>query len=311
MNSLLITAALLLAKALSYPCVETVAPPLPSKIPFVITAFGESDLILYIGTNQGLITHDKYSHKIDFLTEKNSSLPSNHITSIICSWDGKAYIGTQNGILLWDKTSYRRIASENSNLPDNHITALAIDQDDHLWVGTHTEGLLKSIDDSNQSFKAQPIEFNNEDIFSIAFDKSGVAWVAFQKGGIACLQNGDWQIHVSTVPVENIELQFPGRFILHTALSGTYISEGSTFRKILNDSTYQNISCLYFNSKYKRLAACNENGIYVFKFNEPLKEPVFISYSSFIGNLSSFCHTKKSKQIAQAILDAFNGSKKD
>ncbi len=305
MKSLIITFALLLLTSIPLLSLEDTILSFPVKKTFAITAFDENDLILYIGTNYGLITVNKYNHKINYLTEKKSLLPSDQVTSIACTRDDKVYIGTPNGILVRDKTGYHPFTSENSNLPDQHITALAIDPADHLWIGTKNDGLLISTDASNQYFVTQPIEFNNESIYSITFDRLGCAWVVFQQGGLACLSNGQWYTYPASQPIENITIKNSGKFLLHTPQC-TYLSEGTSFKKIPIESIEANITCAYYDPKYSKPLICYDDGIYVIDTVHHISIPEIIPYLTLVHSINDYCHTKKTKPIGQAILDAFN-----
>jgi len=253
--------------------------------PSVITAFGECDKFFYIGTNDGLIRQNKSNGNKIILTPKNSSLPSNHITSIACGRNGHAYIGTDKGMLLWDNYSFILVTTENSGLPDNHITALAVDHNDDLWIGTYGEGLVKAIGNPIKAFNTLPIKFNNESIYSITVDPSGCLWVSFLKGGNACLYDGEWHIFPSDTSIENIKKGTSSPFLLNTPDACIYVLDGTSAKKLPIDLPCQEKTCVYYDSKSSRMFLCYEDGVLVLNPRNPFLIPEIISYCSFLDSL--------------------------
>src|SRR4030095_2013687 len=254
--------------------------------PSVITAFAENDKFIYIGTNDGLIIITKKNGKKQILTNKKSSLPSNHITSIACTLSGHAYIGTDKGMLFWDNYGFIPITTENSQLPDNHISALAVDHNDVLWIGTASEGLVKAIGYPVKAFKTQPIEFNNESIYSISVDPSGCLWVSFLQGGYGCLYNGEWHIYPSDQSIENMKRGTIRPFLLNTPEACVYVVDGTSAKKLPVDIPCQKKTCVYFDSKYARMFLCYEDGVLVLNPQNPFMIPGLMSYCAFLETLN-------------------------
>lgn len=111
----------------------------------VETAICANDKYIWIGTNLGLIRHNIRTGKEWMLTEENSNLPSNVITCIVCLSDGQTYIGTTNGILIWDNYAFLVINTENSELPENYIREMFLDQQENIWILTKDCRMLKGI----------------------------------------------------------------------------------------------------------------------------------------------------------------------
>ncbi len=256
----------------------------------MITAIGECDNFIWIGTNQGVYKINKRNGKSVHLTKKNSQLPHNYITSIACAENGQTYIGTINGILMWDNSTFFQITTENSNIPDNCVTALAIDRDGNLWIGTYGEGLVKSTGNSIKPFSVHPIEYNNEKIYSITFDQQGNTWVEFFNNKVACFRNGQWQTYESIQSLDLNQFPAPGKFILNTPDEGTYLFEDSSFKDITPASTSGEKTCGYFNVKYSRLVICCKDGVYIFNPNNPFDVPekiTVLEYLESFGNAGS------------------------
>jgi len=72
----------------------------------------------------------------------NSDLPGNSVTKIVVSGNGRKYVGTTEGLAVFDDVNAMTIYTrENSGLPDNNISAMDIDNDGNLWIGTESGGL--------------------------------------------------------------------------------------------------------------------------------------------------------------------------
>ncbi len=273
----------------------TVAIPFENNL--MITAIGESDHYIWVGTNEGLYKINKNNGVRSHFTNKNSRLPHNYVTSIACTKDGKTYIGTMNGILMWDNYAFLLITSENSSIPDNHITALAVDRDDNLWIGTYGDGLLKSTGDAIKPFRTQPIEFNDEKIYSIAFDQLGNVWVAFYDSRISCLRNGKWDTYASIHSVDKIQPGITGRFIVNSPDPGTYMCEDGSFRNLRIDSLCSESTYGYFNSEYSRFVICSKDEVDVLDWNYPKNATVKFSIYEFLESLSPNFQKGKRKAI--------------
>ncbi|MEO6133232.1 MAG: hypothetical protein ABIQ02_15425 [Saprospiraceae bacterium] len=111
----------------------------------------------WIGTNQGVYMINTNKGKGRFLTTKNSRLPDNYVTTIICYPDGQTLIGTHKGILLWDNFSFYIVNSENSRLPENDIENLCF-AEGGLLIKTKHCGILKAIGECIQVFSMKPIK---------------------------------------------------------------------------------------------------------------------------------------------------------
>jgi Two component regulator propeller len=264
---------------------------LPAAIPLnnnmMITAIGESDHYVWVGTNEGLFKINKKNGKRSHFTNQNSRLPHNYVTSIACARDGKTYIGTINGILMWDNYAFLVISTENSSFPSDIITALAIDRDDHLWIGTYGDGLIKSTGEDIKPFRTQPIEFNDENIYSIAFDPQGNVWVEFFNSRMACLRNGKWDTYASIHDMDTIVPGVAGRFIVNSPDQGTYLCNNSSFKNVRIDSLCRENTYGYFNFKYSRFVVCYKDEVDVLDLNNPLNDPLKFSIYEFLESLST------------------------
>ncbi len=248
----------------------------------MITAIGECDNYIWIGTNHGVYKINKRNGKRYHYTKKKSQLPDDYITSIACAPDGQTYIGTFKGILMWNNSGFVVINTENSNIPSNYITALAIDRENNLWIGTYGDGLVKSTGDPIKPFRMQPVEYNNEKIYAISFDQSNNVWVTFYDGKLACLRQDQWHTYSSIKSVEKLQPELAGRFLLNTPDQGNYLCNGSLIKNYVIDSCFSERTCSYFSIKYSRFIICYKDGVDVVDWNDSFHSYEKLSVSKFI-----------------------------
>ncbi len=108
------------------------------------TAIGQTEKYTWVGTIQGLYRINNQTGRTYFFTEKNSNLPANMVTSIVCYPDGQTLISTHKGILIWDNYTFILITTENSGLPENDILKMTLDHEG-LFIKTKHHGMLKAI----------------------------------------------------------------------------------------------------------------------------------------------------------------------
>ena len=69
-------------------------------------------------------------------TETNSSLPNNHVLSILIDSENNKWIGTVNGLARLNDENWKIYNTQNSGIPSDYISALAEDNSGNIWVGT-------------------------------------------------------------------------------------------------------------------------------------------------------------------------------
>ena len=89
-----------------------------------ITATAETEDSWWIGTGKGVYRIKKKNQKVIHYHSQNMSWPSNNVTSMCTSPDGQVYIGTDKGIIRYDRFSFLLINTENSRLNSDNVTAL-------------------------------------------------------------------------------------------------------------------------------------------------------------------------------------------
>lgn len=119
-----------------------------------------------------------------------AGLNAEMITAIFRDRTGFQWIGTRQGLYLFDGTSYRRFEhrpDEPESLPDNSIRTIFEDPQGRLWLGTNTRGLAL-LDRARWTFRSWRHDPNDErslshdSVNAIASAGDGTLWIATQRG---------------------------------------------------------------------------------------------------------------------------------
>ncbi|MBC8051498.1 MAG: response regulator [Sphingobacteriaceae bacterium] len=153
---------------------------------------------LYLGTTgSGLTIFDIKSGRCrHFVNNPNNpkSISNNYITGMSFEKSGKVWIGTQNGVSVFDQrtetfTSYFPDPLIKSTLAANTVSSIYNDENGILWVGTYGTGLNKY--DKNLPFfdlyKSNLFDVNTlskDAITSLADNRDGSVWVGTEGGGL-------------------------------------------------------------------------------------------------------------------------------
>ena len=117
-------------------------------------------------------------------------LSSSNVTGFAQTPDGLLWIGTTDGLNLYDGytfTTYRNEPGNPHSLSDNSITTLLVDHQGELWIGTENSGLNKYNAETDNFTRYQrdlydPETISNNYITSIAEDANHRVWVGTMMG---------------------------------------------------------------------------------------------------------------------------------
>lgn len=123
--------------------------------------------------------------------EDDSSISDNSITAIHKDNDGNLWVGTQNGLNLWQPETKKFIrfyhsSSDTTTLSHNGINALYTSKDGTLWLGTN--GGLNKLNNDRKTFSRYENDPNNLKslsrgmVTSIAEDSQNRIWVGTESG---------------------------------------------------------------------------------------------------------------------------------
>ena len=165
--------------------------------------FEDSYNNIWIGTGaiskrgQGLykydIDHNKW-HYYTYDSHDPHSISSNRITSFCETRDGAMWIGTDNGLNLYQKASdnfYRYIHSNNrkKSIPFNYIDSIYQSRSGILWFTFHLDGICKAFINHNL-FHNYPYLTNGKNdlprnlVYELYPDRSGYIWVGTADNGL-------------------------------------------------------------------------------------------------------------------------------
>jgi ligand-binding sensor domain-containing protein len=128
--------------------------------------------------------------------DKKINLSFQFIDSISKSKDGIYFIGTGNGVLFYDPTSFRKITShEGLPIPNNWtrgILDLKLDRNGHLWAASGWDGIYKLsdeiiLDHFNTENSNIPINYTQQ----MEFANDGSVWFVHAQGGVSRYANGE------------------------------------------------------------------------------------------------------------------------
>lgn len=135
---------------------------------------------LLIGTNKGLSLYDLQTKKCINYHVQNG-LIDERITSLLLEHDEKIWIGSTNGLMLFDGKTFTFYAI-GQEMNANLIRSLLVDYEDNIWIGTHN-GLFKYRDDSFNSFD-KITGPGNASIYQIFRDSRKDLWICSDNNGV-------------------------------------------------------------------------------------------------------------------------------
>lgn len=175
------------------------------EIPFisVITAMAE-DLngTIWIGTGgQGILRYLREEDRfIRYLIHDDPSSPSNHINTLSPGPDGRLWIGTNEGLAVWDPgkdliTLYRHQPADPFSIPRGRVLQLAHSADGMVWMEMVTGSIqlsdgLVCFDPSSEHFftfrkdPRDPNSLSSNVINDLFADQNGILWIGTMDGGV-------------------------------------------------------------------------------------------------------------------------------
>jgi ligand-binding sensor domain-containing protein len=121
----------------------------------------------------------------------STNLPENKITSLIIDKNNNKWIGSQEGLILFDGDNGKTLTTKNSKLPSDKILSI-LELENTIWIGTAL-GLLQ-IDE--KKWKVSNTENSNspsDKIRKIVKDYNGNIWLATEKG-LAKYNGKNWTV---------------------------------------------------------------------------------------------------------------------
>lgn len=133
--------------------------------------------------------------------KSNSSIPSDFIFSIAIDNENKKWIGTNNGLAIYDDSKWEIYNSSNSSLPSDFIFFIYIDSKNNKWIGTGyaliigSKGGLVKYDGSKWFVYDVKSGLPTNFVTCAAEDKSGNLWFGTWSGGLIKFDGSKWIIY--------------------------------------------------------------------------------------------------------------------
>ncbi len=152
----------------------------------VLSLLIDSENLLYLATEEGFSCFRMEGNKIRKLKSFSRPQGLNDVgATTITKFDGKIWIGTNNGINVYDGTKLTRF-EYNYRLPDLKISSLLVDSHNNLWIGT-SGGYGKFTGDNLFTMSEDDGLIHNE-IQTIIEDSKGRIWIG-TFGGLVRLED--------------------------------------------------------------------------------------------------------------------------
>lgn len=151
------------------------------------------------------------------------SIMNTNVNVVTSGSNGSMWIGTSNGLCLFDGNSSREYNNRNSCLKSNYIESLLYDSErNELWVGTHNG--LYIMDCSTQTLEQIEIEgiFNVFDI-KYSIDRQSV-WIVNVNWTIVCVRLSDRSVR-ARIRIKDYE-DIPYTFVAMEEISDGHILVG-------------------------------------------------------------------------------------
>ena len=142
--------------------------------------------LIYFGIALALLSGKSFCQTLPFQDyTTRDGLPSNHITALRQDSRGYLWIGTDNGLSMYDGTEFKNFTTADG-LSNLYITDI-IESRTHpgtFWIGTIAGGLVRM---SNGRFSIFHVGDNN--IGSLYEDVRGVVWISAGKGNFRVIND--------------------------------------------------------------------------------------------------------------------------
>lgn len=120
---------------------------------------------------------------IQVFKTNNSSLTSNDITGLDYDSQGNVWIGTVNGISVYNDGNWSTYTSSNSNLINNDIQAIMVSPQGNVWAGT--SGGASYYDGSSwTNLTTSNSGISSNSIRSLGYDEQGNIWLGTSGSGV-------------------------------------------------------------------------------------------------------------------------------
>jgi ligand-binding sensor domain-containing protein/signal transduction histidine kinase/DNA-binding NarL/FixJ family response regulator len=194
----------------------------------------------------------------------NRRLPHNNVSTICPDGRGNLWIGTQEGLSIYDPASgrssiFRHESGDNSSLSQNYIFSIFKDADGSMWVGTYFGGInlafAHSTNFTTYHSSPSPSGISNDVISCFAEDRRHNLWIGTDGGGLdyfdrsnagftvlAHNESDKGTIHSNLI--KSIYVDGDQNIWVGTHGGGLNIGQGKRFRQVFKDTLVTEVESL-------------------------------------------------------------------
>lgn len=123
----------------------------------------------------------------------NSDLPFNTVRVVQLDSAQNIWVGTDNGLAMFDRTNWTIYNTGNSDIPSNSIKSINVDYNGDLWVGTFDDGAAKFDGTNWTTLNISNSGLPDNYVKAIAFDVNNNPWFG-TTGGCAYFDGTNWTV---------------------------------------------------------------------------------------------------------------------
>jgi ligand-binding sensor domain-containing protein/signal transduction histidine kinase/DNA-binding response OmpR family regulator len=194
----------------------------------------------------------------------NAGLPRNDVSVIYPAADGHLWIGTSEGLSIYDPVSgrssiFQHDFGESSSLSQNTICSIFKDDEGSIWVGTYYGGANVSYSHSThfRLYHGDPNRpsISNDVVSCFATDSMHNLWIGTDGGGLDYFDRRSSKFisfqHSETDPnsiadhvVKSLCIDRDGNIWIGTHAGGLNLKQGNRFLRVLKDSLVTEVESL-------------------------------------------------------------------
>ena len=139
-------------------------------------------------------------------------LPANAITALAEDDDGRLWVGTDAGLILWQNGQLLPLKA-SAAFKDQRITALFKDRQGQMWVGVKGAGTFHFVDNTFVPLAGDSMEELLKDPHCLLMDHTGQMWIGAGEDFVLCHDGDRWhryriprnqaKSHISTLAEES------------------------------------------------------------------------------------------------------------
>ena len=126
----------------------------------------------------------------------------NRVRDIIQDSQGRIWLCTYQGLVLWDKGRIIQKVDTDHGLSNNRVRTAAEDQDGNIWIGT-ANGLNRLAPDGTITQWGQEEGLQNDFIMSLLVGRDNSLWIGTNGGGVFHLEGGEFKAITSRQGLAN------------------------------------------------------------------------------------------------------------